>query len=238
MTGRHHSPALPEVEQAPQPVSFTRAAVLTGLAAAVVFLVLFAWLADQVFEGDAVRFDRSVRDWVHGYASPGLTAAMRFASFLGSPVLIAGVILCVVVFLLLRWKRAAIWMVVAMAGALVLDLTLKAAFQRLRPEPFFGSLPHSYSFPSGHSLSSFCFYGVLAGLLTARIRALWLRIAIWSVAALLVAAIGISLIYLGVHYPTDVVAGYLSAAMWVAAMLTADRARRRRRRGPASVDTR
>ncbi len=60
------------------------------------------------------------------------------------------------------------------------------------------------------------------------IRSLALRIAIWSLAAAVVAAIGLSRIYLGVHYPSDVVAGYLSAAMWVAAMITADRARRRR----------
>lgn len=232
-----HQPALPDVEQASQPITFTRTAVLAGLAVAVAFLLLFAWLADEVFEGDAVRFDSAVRGWIHGLASPTLTTVMRMLSALGSPLLLGAVAVSIAVFLLLRWKRAAIWMTVAMAGALVLDLTLKAGFHRTRPEPFFGSLPHTYSFPSGHSLFSLCFYGVLAGLLTARIRSLALRIAIWTVAAALVVAIGVSRIYLGVHYPTDVVAGYLSAAMWVAALVTADRARRRhrsRKGGPRS----
>ncbi len=220
-------PELPAVEQAPAPITFSRTAVLTGLAAAVGLLLLFAWLADEVFEGDAGRFDTSVRAWIHGFASPALTRAMQFASALGSEVLVTGLVVSLAVFLLLRWRRAALWMVIAMAGALVLDLALKAGFHRARPVPFFGATPHSYSFPSGHALFSFCFYGVLAGLVTVRIRSLALRIAIWLGAAGVVAAIGLSRIYLGVHYPSDVLAGYLSAAMWVAAMITADRARRR-----------
>lgn len=222
------SPELPAVEQEPQPITFSRAAILTGLAAAVGLLLLFAWLADEVFEGDATRFDASGRAWAYSFASPGLTRAMQLVSALGSEVLVAGLIVSLAAFLLLRWKRAALWMVIAMAGALVLDLTLKAGFHRARPVPFFGAVPHSYSFPSGHSLFSFCFYMVLAGLVTVRIRCLALRIVIWVVASAVVAAIGLSRIYLGVHYPSDVLAGYLSAAMWVAAMITADRARRRR----------
>jgi undecaprenyl-diphosphatase len=111
------------------------------------------------------------------------------------------------------------------SGSVVLDTSLKLLFHRVRPEPFFGPLPHSYSFPSGHALSSFCFYGILAGLLDTRIRSLAVRISIWIVAALLVLAIGVSRIYLGVHYPTDVIAGYVAAAVWVSTLIYADRMR-------------
>ncbi|MFB3918234.1 MAG: phosphatase PAP2 family protein [Terriglobales bacterium] len=90
-------------------------------------------------------------------------------------------------------------------------------------------LPHSYSFPSGHSLFSFCIYGVLAGLLTARIRSGALRAVIWLLAAGLITAIGTSRIYLGVHYPSDVIAGYLAAAMLVSTLIAADRMRKRKR---------
>jgi len=229
MTGPHET-ALPEVERAPEPITFTRTRILASLAAAVFLLLLFAWLAEEVFEGDAARFDASVRAWVHGFASPSLTMLMRFCSALGSPLLIAGVLISCALFLWLRWKRAALWMAIAMAGALVLDLTLKSGFQRARPEPFFGAAPHSFSFPSGHSLFSFCFYLVLAGLVSVRIPSQGLRILVWVTAGILVAAIGLSRIYLGVHYPSDVIAGYLSAAVWTTAMVTADRARRRQRR--------
>ncbi|HVP44532.1 MAG TPA: phosphatase PAP2 family protein [Terriglobales bacterium] len=225
---------LPPIERAPQPITFSGAAVLTSLAAAAGLLLFFVWLSDQVFEGGAARFDASVRAWVHGFASPTLTRAMQFASSLGSEVLVAGLVVSLVAFGLLRWKRAALWMVVTMAGALVLDLALKAAFHRTRPVPFFGPSPHTYSFPSGHSLFSFCFYMVLAGLVSARLRSPRLRVLVWTLAALIVAAIGLSRIYLGVHYPSDVLAGYLSAAMWAAAMITIDRARRQRSRKPST----
>ncbi len=212
------------------PVPSMRTAILTSLAAALAALLLFTWLADEVFEGHSHRFDAVVRAWVHQYASPPLTDAMTAISALGSPVLIAVFILALVIFLRLHWRRAAIWLVISMAGGLVLELTLKNAYHRLRPTPFFGTAPHSYSFPSGHALMSFCLYGVLAGLLSRRVRSVGIRIAVWIFAAVLIAAIGLSRIYLGVHWPSDVLAGYLAAAVWVSALLTADRVRKRQRR--------
>jgi undecaprenyl-diphosphatase len=95
--------------------------------------------------------------------------------------------------------------------------------------PFFGAVPQTYSFPSGHSLFSFCFYGVLAGLITARIESRPLRILIWILAATLVFSIGLSRIYLGVHYPSDVLGGYLAGTIWVSTMLALDRLRTRRK---------
>jgi undecaprenyl-diphosphatase len=117
-----------------------------------------------------------------------------------------------------------------MTGALALDLALKYAFHRERPPVFFGTEPASYSFPSGHALCSFCFYGVMAGLIAARVRSPALRIAVWALAALLVIAIGVSRVYLGMHYPSDVIGGYLAAAVWVSAMLVLDRWRVNRRK--------
>ncbi len=114
----------------------------------------------------------------------------------------------------------------------MLILTLKYGFHRQRPTAFFGVDPTSYSFPSGHSLASFCFYLVLAGLLGSRVRSSGLRITIWIVATLLVAAIGLSRIYLGVHYPSDVIGGYLAAAVWVTTLLAVDHMRGRRRSQP------
>ena len=112
------------------------------------------------------------------------------------------------------------------AGALALDMTLKYAYHRTRPIAYFGAAPLSYSFPSGHALCSFCFYGVMAGLLSARIKSLAWRVAIWIAAAVLVIAIGLSRIYLGVHYPSDVLAGYLAAAVWVGTVIVLDHVRK------------
>lgn len=206
-----------------------RAVIVGSLAVAVLGLALFSWLADEVFEGDAQRFDAFIRGWVHQFASPLLTRVMVGISAMGSEVLVAVFIVAVVVFLRMKWRRAAIWMMLTMAGGMVLQVVLKQGFRRTRPEAFFGLGPHSYSFPSGHSLMSFCIYGVLAGLLAARIKSPAVRILTWSAAAVLVAAIGLSRIYLGVHYPSDVLAGYLAAAVWVSTLVTADRVRRRKK---------
>jgi undecaprenyl-diphosphatase len=227
---------LPDVEQLPTPLSL-HLAILGSLAVAIVALLGFVWLAEEVFEGSATRFDAYVRTWVHSYASPALTSAMVAVSLLGSIVLVVVFIVALVVFMHLKWRRAACWLFFSMAGALALDLTLKYAFHRPRPTPFFGSLPNSYSFPSGHALFSFCIYGVLAGLLDTRIRSGAIRVIVYALAVGLIGAIGLSRIYLGVHYPTDVIAGYLAAAVWVSSLMVADRLHSRRKRFGAPANS-
>lgn len=204
-------------------------AVLMGsLAVSLLALLFFSWLARKVFEGQLTAFDLHIRTVVHQYANPGLTLAMEVISDLGSPIFLSTLLAALIItFLLLHWRRAALWLALAMAGALALDVTLKHVFHRARPPAYFIPEPGSYSFPSGHSLGSFCFYMVLAGLLTARIRNLTARVFLWVFAVLLVTAIGFSRVYLGVHWPTDVIAGYAAAAFWVAGLVTADRWRRR-----------
>ncbi len=204
------------------------AAVFTSLVVAVLSLFLFAWIGDSVARDRTAAFDLAIRNQVHAFASPALDKTMVFISFLGGDGLTAAVILSVIAFRWLHWRRAMLWMVVTILGALVLDLSLKYAFHRHRPTPFFVSVPHTYSFPSGHSLFSFCFYGVLAGLLARRLKSQAARVLIWAFATLLIAAIGLSRIYLGVHYPSDVFAGYLAAALWVSTLVALDRVRVRK----------
>lgn len=224
------STALPSIEQQPAPEPRVGATLVVALVAAVVSIVLFSWVAEFVLGGTARQFDERVRGAVHGLASPGMTQAMIIVSSFGATGLVVVLLTSLCIFMLLRWRRAALWLLLSFIGALVLDVALKYTFHRARPVPFFGVAPRSYSFPSGHAFMSFCMYGVLAGLITARVRSVPLRITIWSVAALLVFTIGFSRIYLGVHYPTDVIAGYVGATVWVSSLVAADRFRRRRPR--------
>ena len=214
---------LPEPERSPRPTVLMEATVLLSLALAMLSLFLFAWIANEMREGDTARFDLAVRSWVHQFASPGMTRVMTAISLLGYNLLIAELVLAIAILLFLGWRHAAGWLAVSVAGGLALDLALKYAFHRARPQPYFGAAPLSYSFPSGHALCSFCFYFVLAGLIAARTRSLFLRVAAGIAAAVLVMAIGLSRIYLGVHYPSDVIAGYLAAAVWVTTLLVLDR---------------
>lgn len=220
---------LPAVERQPKPLAFLGVAVPLSLLLAVAGLFLFAWIAEEVMEDHTRRFDTAIRGWIHQWSSPGMTTAANLASWLGEYGVAIALVVALVLFLIFGWRRAALWLTITQAGALVLNVSLKYAFHRTRPTPFFGSLPHSYSFPSGHALFSFCFYGVLAGLLTDRIGPLAARVSIWVATVFLIAAIGLSRIYLGVHYPTDVIAGYLTAAIWVSSMIAFDRMRARRR---------
>ena len=218
-------PGLPEAESSAKPASTIRAAIPLSLVIAVLTLFLFSWIAERVSREHVLKFDLSVRMWVHQFASPTMTTIMTAFSFIGEDVLVVALVVALIVFLKLRWRRAAWWLIVTMAGALVLDLTLKFGFHRARPTPFFGSMPHTYSFPSGHSLFSFCFYGVMAGLLARRIPSLPLRILLWTCACLLIGCVGLSRIYLGVHYPSDVLGGYLAATVWVSSMMAVDHMR-------------
>lgn len=219
---------LSDPEQTEKPVSLITAALLLSLAVAVSTLVLFSWIASEMREGDTLLFDNNIREWVHQFSSPLLTKFMFGMSFMGAAGMIILLIAAVVFFAMKGWRRGIVWLALTMAGAFVLDVTLKYGFHRARPVPFFGVLPHTYSFPSGHSLFSFCFYGVLVGLINARVRSLWLRIVLFLAAALMIGLIGLSRIYLGVHYPSDVLAGYLAGAIWVSTMIAMDRLRKTR----------
>lgn len=204
--------------------------MIIGLLLAVGALLFFGWLADEVIEGDTARFDSEIRSAVHQDSSPPLTAAMLVITTVGAPYVEAP-LAAAIFFIFWRkgWRRGAVLFVIALAGAALLDVTLKFAFHRPRPVPFFGlPVPATYSFPSGHALFALCFYGILASLLAERTSRGGVRVVIWMFAVILIAAIGFSRIYLGVHYPTDVIAGYAAGFIWVVAVSFGDRVHRLR----------
>jgi undecaprenyl-diphosphatase len=181
---------------------------------------LFGWLANDILHGEKPSFDDLVRGAVHSWASPPLTYCALGITLLGSsPFLIPlSAILCWRFFKAGR-KHAGVFLVIAVGGAQALDEVVKLLFHRQRPEAFFGYHdPASYSFPSGHAFSSLTFYGVLGAIASAGIESRFRKVVLWAAAALLPLLIGFTRIYLGVHYPSDVLAGYASALIWMAAM--------------------
>jgi undecaprenyl-diphosphatase len=141
-------------------------------------------------------------------------------------------LLAAAVFLFRGWRRGALLVLLTIAGAWLLDTGLKLFFGRARPEPFYDyyPAPSSYSFPSGHALFAVCFFGGLAVLLTHRLNRRVAQVAVWLLAALIILLIGSSRVYLGVHYPTDVVGGYAVGLAWVTAVAFGDRLAEHRRR--------
>jgi undecaprenyl-diphosphatase len=213
---------------------FLSFSLLLGLVAAIGTLIFFSWLTDEVLEGDSVHFDEVTRAAVHTLASPAMTLVMRFLSFVGSTIVLTiGTAIVVIWFATKRWGREATLFAATMIGAALLNITLKLTFKRARPTPFFDlTPPETYSFPSGHSLASACFFGALAAILTARIKNRRPRTIIWFVCALMFLSIGFSRIYLGVHHTTDVIAGFSAALIWILMVrfVETQLARRRRRK--------
>ena len=211
--------------------------LVVGLASAVVFLVLFALLAEEMLKGETRQFDDAVRQFVHAHSSTELTTIMRFLSLIGSPLVVTmtAIAACIALWLVGHPRRAILIAVTAAGGSLLMWVT-KLAFHRHRPEPFFDvHLPDSYSFPSGHAMLSFCLCLTAAALFSVRQRSRLARVAIWAFWVGLSGAIGYSRIYLGVHYPSDVLAGYLGALVWSLAVGSAYQ--RWRKLPPPSVST-
>jgi undecaprenyl-diphosphatase len=156
---------------------------------------------------------------------PVLTQVMIFFSFLGSGLFLTllGIAICAYL-LYIKWKREAVLFLITNVGELMLNIGLKAFYKRQRPEPLFDyALPSSYSFPSGHALGSFCFYAILAWIIVRNVENPATKWAIAIGSVVMIFTIGISRIYLGVHYPSDVVAGYVCAAVWTTTVIFSDR---------------
>jgi undecaprenyl-diphosphatase len=194
-----------------------------GLIAAGGCLWLFGGVVEDLLTGDPlVRFDRVVDDYLHSHATPPLTKFFLIVTAFGS--LEAIVLLGVVVAALLAWRRMwtllVTWLA-AVAGSALLDRLLKEFFHR--PRPHFAHpllVETSYSFPSGHAMESFVAYGMLAYFAVLALRTWEARVAVVCGAALLVVLIGFSRMYLGVHYFSDVVAGYAAGGVWLSALIT------------------
>jgi membrane-associated phospholipid phosphatase len=221
-------------QEDPRPERALGAALAVGLLAAAAAMVLFGWLGDEVLESGVPSLDQRLRVALHAVASPELTAVMRAASLYGSPAWLAPLGLALALGFALRgWWRGGVLVLVTLAGAALLDDLLKHLFARPRPTAYFGyPEPTSFSFPSGHALFSICFFGGLAVLLAPRLRHPALRLLVVLSAAVAVALIGLSRIYLGVHYPSDVLGGYAAGVVWVAAVAAGDRLADRRHRRP------
>lgn len=217
---------------------FISISLFLGLTAAIGTIIFFGWLADEVLDGETRHFDEVTRAAVHQLASPAMTTAMRGISFLGSTLFLTlGTAAVIIWFALRKWGREAKLFAITMAGASLLNVSLKLAFKRSRPEPFFDLLPpESYSFPSGHSLTSLCFYGAFAAIVTARITRRRVRTLVWILATTMFLLIGLSRIYLGVHHTTDVIAGFAAALIWILVVRFVEmQLRRRRRRKEESI---
>jgi membrane-associated phospholipid phosphatase len=211
-----------------------------GIAVAALALWLFGALLDAVLDNATlVRWDMATDAAIHARATPAGLRAFDAITQLGSPVALGvmGLIGAVVL-----WRQRRRTLMVGWIAALVGDLALNEALKRAvhRDRPTYGAAylhGHSFSFPSGHAMGSIVAYGMLAYVLAHRAYPGRVpRWALYATAAAIVLGIGLSRVYLGVHYPSDVVGGWAAGAGWLSFCITGVGIARRRAASRATVD--
>jgi undecaprenyl-diphosphatase len=187
-------------------------------------LWLFGGIAEDIVNSDPlVSFDLAVANTLHDLATPPLTTFFLIVTALGSieTIALVGLVGAVVLGVRRRWLHLGTWLA-AVVGSAALNQLLKALFGR--PRPYFEHplvLETSYSFPSGHAMESLVLYGMLAYFAVLALNTWRSRTAVVFGATLLVVLIGFSRMYLGVHYFSDVVAGYAAGGVWLSTCITA-----------------
>lgn len=177
----------------------------------VVLAALFAVLAVYVHNEATASYDNSIYDALHTWSGEKTTQLFLWISELGTPLVMIGICIAFgLLFLLMGRKLAALMLSVSLLLSFGLNTLLKTIFQRERPVIEHLTDASGYSFPSGNAMISIAFYGMLAyGLATVLFkRQPAVRIAVVMIISLLIVAIGVSRIYLGVHYASDIAAGY------------------------------
>lgn len=219
-----------------------------GVLVAFVILIggawLFAELADEVLEGSTVAIDERLlllfrsSDDLSDPLGPGWAEeAARDITGLGGVVFLTLLTLASAGYLALQRKVHLAWYVVlAVLGGIAASTLLKLAFDRPRPELVpHGQIVYTSSFPSGHSMMSAVTFLTLGVLLASAQSNTILKAYLLGLAVLLSVAVGISRVYLGVHWPTDVLGGWTAGAVW--ALMCWSLARYLRRRGALEPDT-
>jgi len=235
-----------------------RVADRSGLPAAVVFMLAlatlgiaalglaFAAILDSVREGDDIAaFDPRIHRWVVDHRTADLDHFFRGMTWAGSMTVLLPLVLGTIALLL--WRRhpaLALAVAIATGGSLLTVSIMKAVVGRSRP-PVADRIADAYgaAFPSGHSANVVAACGILTWVVTRFTHRTWLRAVIWIAAAVTALLVGASRVYLGVHWPSDVLSGWIVGAAWVVAAIAITALipaldYRRRTRRDAPPDTR
>ena len=219
--GRRHQAGLKVLIR--KRLSSVEASVLIALGLFGAFIWLFLVIAEEVVEGGTAAWDRKLLlalrnavDPAIPWGPPWVQEMARDFTALGGVAVLTLMTAAVIGYLLLAGKRnAAIAVLVAVAGGLIASTLLKLGFHRARPDLVpHGSVVYTTSFPSGHSMMAALTYLTLGALLARVEGSIRIKIYLLTVAVCLTVLVGVSRVYLGVHWPSDVAAGWAVGAAW------------------------
>lgn len=169
-------------------------------------IIAFLAIAEDVLENEIWRFDDNVYNIVSKLISEPLTIIFKIITNLGGAIGILSITACIFIFL--KNKKYGYYTLLNLGIVVVMNQVLKFIVQRPRPTEFRIIQEGGYSFPSGHSMASMAFYGFLIYFIYHKVENKYLKWGLCTMLSLLILTIGVSRIYLGVHYASDVFAGF------------------------------
>lgn len=189
--------------------------LITALAACLVLAAVFGYVASSIGNGSIARFDTPIINFVQGAEAPWLTDVMKLFTFIGSTKTVLVISLITLGLLLyFRQKAQTLLFLIVIGGTAALNLVLKLFFHRARPDLNRLIEISGYSFPSGHTMMATSLYIILAFILWRNAKNSG-RILYIIGALFMIGMICVSRIYLGVHYPSDIVGGITVSTFWL-----------------------
>ena len=207
------------------PAGIATGTILVGAAGLIASLLVIGTIADGVRDEEVFILDAWATPFLHSIRTPLLDAIMNGFTALGSTVVVLPIFIVSLAALYLKRRYGAmLFLAIALGGSLLIDFVMKLIFERPRPKLDYAAVLPDYSFPSGHAMNGVAFYVSIALILW---TVFGRRVGIIStiVAVALAIGIGTSRIYLGFHYFTDVVGGWLAGIVWLLVVGAAFRAR-------------
>jgi len=177
----------------------------------------FGLIALLISSKKIVNFDQNIILFIENFDFPIVTKIMKFFTFIGSGTAITALLAFIMIlfYFVLKHRSELILLLGVLVGSALLNYLLKIIFHRARPDINRLIAVSGYSFPSGHSMAAFTMYGILTFLLWKHIPSQRGRICLIIFSVFMIAMIGLSRIYLGVHYPSDVLGGFFVSTTWL-----------------------
>jgi membrane-associated phospholipid phosphatase len=197
--------------------------IIVGGAVSIASFLLFAEFAEEVLESDGLHLDTQISHAVYSIRTPWLTDVMQGLSFIGGEFLFYAALAITTLLFIKKYKREAIVFASAIIIGQFLNLLIKFLLKVPRPNIDPIALANFYSFPSGHAMSSFIFFASITYLVFHFTRKNRLSLLVACCSAVMVLLIGFSRVYLGVHYPSDIVAGYIAGFWWFITVIVLDK---------------
>ena len=186
-----------------------------------VSLIGFSCIAVLISGQNIIQFDQTVISFIQGFESPTLTSIMKFFTYIGSfsVVVVISIMAFLFLYFVLKHRIELLLFGIVILGTPIINQILKQFFHRARPDLHRLIEVGGYSFPSGHAMNAFAVYGILAFLLWRHIPTRLGRTVLVMMSTIFILMIGTSRIYLGVHYPSDIIGAYFASGFWLASSI-------------------